>query len=110
MREWKPNIRKYLTQKKNRWVKEEKIYKWHMKNQKRNKLAKWINISSYVLFKKEHTLKDKLKLWKLKGWKNIYHAQIAKGIIAMFNIKAKLKTKVVTTEKGGYFIIRWSIY
>ncbi len=77
---------------------------------KRHRVAEWIKKHDpYICCLQETHLigKDSHRL-KVKGWKNIFHAngkEKKAGVAILISDKIHLKVKAITRDKEGHFII-----
>ena len=77
---------------------------------KRNRLAEWIQKHNpYICFiQKTHFRPQDTYRLKVRGWKNIFHAnwkQKISGVAILISDKIDLKKKKVTRDKEGHYIM-----
>ena len=77
---------------------------------KRHRLAEWIQKQDpYIRYLQETQLRPKETYrLKVRGWKNIFHANVKQkktGVAILTSGKIHLKTKKITRDKEGYYIM-----
>ena len=77
---------------------------------KRHRLAEWIQKQDpYICYLQETHFrpKDTYRL-KVKGWKNIFHANGKKktGVVILISDKINLKLKITRNKEGHYIMIK----
>ena len=76
---------------------------------KRHRLAEWIQKQDpYIWHLQETHFRPKDTILKLRGWKNIFHAngkQKKAGVAILISHKIDLKMKKITRDKEGHYIM-----
>ena len=79
---------------------------------KRHRLAEWIQKQDPYIYCPQETHfrpRDTYRL-KVRGWKKIFHANgnqknLITGVAILISDKIDFKTKTITTDKGGHYIM-----
>ena len=77
---------------------------------KRHSLAKWIQEQDpYICCLQEmHFRPGYTNRWKLRAWKKIFHANVNQkkgGVAILISEKIDFKTKAITRDKEGHYIM-----